>query len=98
MSKTAVILLKPPSAPSSLVVRFFIPDAAPARQVRLALNNQLVASQDCPAPGTFTVMSLPNKPEGDSAKVTISVDKTFSSQSDRRELGIILTEVGFQTR
>jgi hypothetical protein len=96
MGKTAVILLKPPAAPSPLVVHFFVPDSAPARQVRVALNDQIVASQDCPSPGTFTVMSLPNKPDGDTATVTISVDKTFSYQSDRRELGIILTEVGFQ--
>jgi len=97
MGKTAVILLKPPAAPSPLVVRFFIPDPAPARQVRIAVNNQVVATQDCPGPGTFTVTTLPNKPEGDSATITISVDKTFSSQSDKRELGIILTDVGFQS-
>ncbi|HTA72395.1 MAG TPA: glycosyltransferase family 39 protein [Bryobacteraceae bacterium] len=94
--KTAVILLKPPDAPSPLVVRFFIPDAAPARQVRIAVNDQVVATQDCPGPGTFTVTTLPNQPQGDSATITISVDKTFSSQSDKRELGIILTDVGFQ--
>ncbi|HWY47978.1 MAG TPA: glycosyltransferase family 39 protein [Bryobacteraceae bacterium] len=97
MGKTAVILLKPPAAPSPLVVRFFIPDSAPARQVRLAVNDRVVVSQDFPAPGTFTVASTPLKPEGDSVTVTISVDKTFSSQSDRRELGIILTEAGFQS-
>jgi hypothetical protein len=96
MGKTAVILLKPPAAPSPLVVRFFIPDPAPAREVRIAVNNRVIAAQDCPGPGTFTVMSLPNKPEGDSATIMISVDKTFSSQSDKRELGIILTDVGFQ--
>jgi hypothetical protein len=96
MGQTAVILLKPPAAPSPLVVRFFIPDPAPARHVRIAINDQVVATQDCPAPGTFTVATLPNKPEGDSATITISVDKTFSSQSDKRDLGIILTGVGFQ--
>ncbi len=96
IGKTAVILLKPPAVPSPLVVRFFIPDPAPARQVRIAVNDQVVATQDCPGPGTFTVSTLPNKPEGDSATITISVDKTFSSQSDKRELGIILTDVGFQ--
>jgi hypothetical protein len=94
--KTAVILLRPPAAPSPLVVRFFIPDPAPARLIRISVNEQVVATQDCPAPGTFTVTTLPNKPEGDSATVTIAVDKTFSSQSDKRELGIILTSVGFQ--
>ena len=96
MGKTAVILLKPPAAPSPLVVRFFIPDPAPARHVRIAVNDQVVATQDCPGPGAFSVTTLPNKPEGDSATITISVDKTFSSQSDKRELGIILTDVGFQ--
>jgi len=96
MGKIAVILLKPPAEPSPLVVHFFIPDLAPARQVRITVNDKVAATQDCPGPGTFTVATLPSKPEGDSATITISVDKTFSSQSDKRELGIILTEVGFQ--
>ena len=95
MSKTAVILLKPPSAPSSLVVRFVIPEAAPARRIQVELNDQLVASENYPAPGSFTVSTSKTNPTGDSAQVTISVDKTFSYQSDRRELGVILTEVGF---
>jgi len=96
MGKIAVILLKPPATPSPLMVRFFIPDAAPARQVRIAVNDQVVATEDCPAPGTFTVTSPPLKPAGDSATITISVDKTFASKSDSRELGVILTEVGFK--
>jgi hypothetical protein len=96
MGKTAVILLKPPAAASPLVVRFFIPELAPARRIQVTLNDQIVATQDYPGPGTFTLVTLPNEPEGDSATVTISVDKTFSSQSDRRELGVILTDVGFQ--
>ena len=96
MGKTAVILLKPPAAASPLVVRFFIPELAPARRIQVTLNDQIVATQDYPGPGTFTLVSLPNEPEGDSATVTISVDKTFFSQSDRRELGVILTGVGFQ--
>ncbi len=96
MGKTAVILLKPPDAPSQLVVRFFIPDSAPARQVRVALNDRVIATQNCAGPGTYAITQLQNEPESDTAAVTISVDKTFSSQSDRRELGVILTAVGFQ--
>jgi hypothetical protein len=96
MGKTAVILLKPPAAASPLVVHFVIPELAPARRIQVTLNDQIVATQDYPGPGTFTLVTLPNEPEGDSATVTISVDKTFSSQSDRRELGVILTDVGFQ--
>jgi len=55
MSKTAVILLKPPATPALLVVRFFIPDAAPARQVRIALNDQVVATENYPGPGGYEV-------------------------------------------
>jgi hypothetical protein len=96
MGKTAVILLKPPAEPTPLIVRFFIPNAAPARQIRITVNDQVSATKDI-APGTFTVASLPIKPEGDAAKIVISVDKSFSPQSDSRELGGILTEVGFRT-
>jgi MFS family permease len=94
--KEAVILLKPPAEPSQLVLRFVIPDAAPARRIQVALNDQVVASQDFPVPGSFTIQTDKTKPDGDSSKVTITVDKTFSPQPDRRELGIILTEVGFK--
>ncbi|HEX4595674.1 MAG TPA: hypothetical protein VH157_15420, partial [Bryobacteraceae bacterium] len=94
--KEAVILLKPPAEPSPLVVRFVIPDAAPARKITVSINDQIVATEDYPVPGTFTIQTAKTKPDGDSVRVSISVDKTFSPQSDRRELGIILTEVGFQ--
>jgi hypothetical protein len=96
MGKTAVILLKPPLDPKPLIVRFFIPNSAPARQIRIIVNDQVSATKDVES-GTYTISTLPIKPEGDSAEVTISVDKTFSPQSDRRELGVILTEVGFRT-
>jgi hypothetical protein len=94
-SGTAVILLKSPSEPTPLVVRFFIPDSAPARQIKVELDNQVVAAQTYTAPGSYTLMSPPQKPAGDSARVTITADKTFSTQSDARQLGLIVTEVGF---
>jgi hypothetical protein len=95
MGQEAVILLKPRAEPSPLVVRLVIPDAAPARHVRLELNDQLVLSQDCPSPNTYLLRSAPLQPSGESAKVRIVVDKVFSPQSDKRQLGVILTDVGF---
>jgi hypothetical protein len=94
--KTAIILLKPPQEPLPLVVRFFIPDQAPARQVSVRLNNRLVANQIYARPGSYTLVSAPSKPDGGSAQVVISVDKSFSTQSDKRELGFVLTSVGFE--
>ena len=96
MSQTAVIVLKSPPQPAPLVVRFTIPDQAPARQVTLELNHQRVASQMYDAPGSHTLTSPPLKPDGDSASITITVDKAFSVPGDRRQLGIILTGVGFR--
>ena len=95
-SQTAVLLLKPPAEALPLVVRFYIPDQAPARQVTVQLNNKVVAIQSYPRPGSYTIVSEASKPDGDSAQVTISVDKTFSTQSDKRELGFVLISAGFE--
>src|SRR5580704_5134761 len=95
MSQTAVIMLKPPAQPSPLVVRFTIPDHAAARQVTVDLNNQRVASETYPGPGTYTLATPPLKPVGASATVTIAVDHAFSVPGDHRQLGVILSEVGF---
>jgi hypothetical protein len=96
MSQSATILLKPPDQPTPVTVRFTIPDASPARQVTIALNDHPIASQTYPAPGAYLLSGPASKPDGDSAKLTITVDKSFSVPGDSRELGIILTEAGFQ--
>lgn len=96
MSQSATILLKPPDQPTPVTVHFTIPDASPARQVRIALNDHPIASQTYPAPGAYVLSGPASKPDGDSAKLTITVDKSFSATGDSRELGIILTEAGFQ--
>jgi hypothetical protein len=96
MSQTATILLKPPAQSTPVTVHFTIPGASPARQVTITLNDRTVASQNYSAPGTYALSSPPMKPDGDSAQLTITVDKSFSAPGDSRELGIILTEIGFQ--
>ncbi len=95
MSGAGVVLLKTPVQPAVLVVRFYIPDQAPARRITVDLNDQRIASQTYAAPGSYTLASAPIKAEGDSARVTITVDKTFSTAGDPRQLGVILTEVAF---
>ena len=95
-SKTAILLLKPPAEPLPLIVKLYIPDQAPARQVTVELNSRVVAARTYPGPGSYTLVSDPTKPEGGSAQVTISVDKTFSPQSDKRELGFVLIGAGFE--
>ncbi len=96
MGQTATILLKPPEQPKPVTVQFTIPDASPARQVTITLNDQTVAAQTYPAPGTYSLSSPPLGPDGDSATLTITVDKSFSVPGDSRQLAIILTRVGFR--
>jgi len=96
MSQTATILLKPPDHPAPLTIHFTIPPASPARQVTIALDDRQVAAQTYAAPGAYVLSSTPLKPDGDTAKLTISLDKSFSVPADNRQLGIILTNVGFE--
>ena len=96
MSQSATILLKPPSEPKPVALHFTIPAASPARQVSIALNDRPVASQTYGAPGTYVLSGPPTKPDGDSVKLTVTVDKSFSVAGDSRQLGIILTQIGFE--
>jgi hypothetical protein len=94
MGQTATILLKPPSEPAGISVQFVMPDQSTARQVSIDVNGQRVASQTFAGPGRYGLTSAPLKLDGDSATVTIHVDKTFSVPGDPRQLGIILIRVG----
>ncbi len=96
MSQTATILLKPPDQPTPVTIHFTIPAASPARQVTIALNDHTVASRTYSAAGVYALSSPPVKPDGDTAKLDIALDKSFSVPGDSRQLGIILTEVGFK--
>ena len=48
----------------------------------LALNDKTIASQTYSAPGAYVLSSPPMKPAGDTAKLTITVDKSFSVPGD----------------
>jgi len=95
MNQRGVVLLKAPPAPAPLRVVLFIPDQAPARRVRVAVDGATVAEQVYSAPGAYILLSAPVTVAGGSATVAITVDKTFTVPGDHRRLGVILGEVGF---
>jgi len=90
-SGRAVILLKKPEKPKPLRVSLYIHDNAPARKVTVLLDGIQVAQQQYPGPGRYVLQSAPVT----GSVVTIVADKTFSVPGDSRELGLILSEVGF---
>jgi hypothetical protein len=95
MSRSAVVALKSPPAALPLRATFTIPPQARARRVTLLLDGREVASQTYPAAGTYTLESPPVRAAGAAAMVEIAVDQTFFAPGDSRELGIVLTGVGF---
>jgi hypothetical protein len=91
MSGKAVILLKTPKQPAPLEIRFFIPEQAPVRKVTVLAGDTEVASQTYAAPGAYSLTTKPSS----NGTITIKVDKTFSVAGDQRDLGMVLTAVGF---
>ena len=96
MSGSAVVLLKSPAQPLPIEAVFTIPDAAPARHVELLLDGRVAASETYGGPGAYTLKSPPQPLAGETATVTLTVDRTFSAPGDRRELGMVVAGIGFR--
>jgi hypothetical protein len=96
MGQKAVVLLKNPAQTASLMVRFYIPDQAPGRTVTAYVNGRQVAEQTYAAAGIHILSTEPTGVNGDSATVTITVDKVFSTPGDPRQLGMVLSEIGLR--
>ncbi len=95
MAARAIIILKAPEKPLPLAVTFTIPSAAPARRVAVLVDGHPVAEQVYPQPGTYTLQTKPLQLATASVNVEIQVDRTFSAPPDARQLGIVLSAVGF---
>ena len=54
-----------------------------------------VAAQSYPGPGTYQLETKPVRPAASTAEVELQVDHTFSAPPDTRELGIVMSAVGF---
>ena len=62
MAGRGVLLLKPPAGPAVLEASVYIPDTAPAREVRLIANGVEVGRAAVPGPGSHTVASTGSAP------------------------------------
>ena len=96
MAGRGVVLLKKPDRPAPLQAVVYVPPGAPVRRVEIWADGERVASHAVAAPGLCTVESPPLEPGNPSVTVVIAVDTTYSPPGDRRELGVILSAVGFR--
>jgi len=95
MSERASVLLKTPEKVNSVEVVFFIPANAPARHVQLLVDGQIVGDETFPATGPYK-LAVPLHFSNPTATVAIAVDKTFTAPGDRRNLGVVITGLGFR--
>lgn len=96
MGRSGVVLLKSPASAMPLKATFFISEKAAARQVWLLLDGREVASATYDSPGLHTLSTAAAvQPAGATATVEIRIDRTFTAPPDTRDLGLVLTGVGF---
>ena len=93
MGNKASVLLKAPAQPQPLQAAFYIPDQAPARRITLILDGSFLEEKTYSTPGSSKLTTPPVT----GSLVTITVDKTFSPPGDQRQLGMIVSELGFNS-
>jgi hypothetical protein len=92
-AKTAILEVKEPRLPKTLVADVYVPDNAKARRVTLVLDGKEVASRAISGPGRFTVKSA-TALRG--TTIEIHLDETFRAPGDQRDLGVVLLGAGFR--
>ncbi len=95
MSKSATILIKRPDHPMPLSVEIYIPEPAPARHVQMFIDGALIYDRTFEKFGSYKI-GTPPMPPGPPVSVTITLDKTFSTAADHRDLGLVLVGAGFR--
>jgi hypothetical protein len=95
-AQEASVVLKVPAAPTTLEAAIWRSPASQATHVRLLVNGEARAERDLPAPGPYTI-SIPAPPTtSESITVSLSVDKVFSAAGDERQLGVVITGIGYR--
>jgi hypothetical protein len=95
MTGDAIVALKSPAGPRKLRLSFYIPNATPARTVTLKLDGAPVATQTFSDPGAHTLDSAPVHPDARTATIEILITPTFRAPGDQRDLGAVVTSIGF---
>lgn len=97
MAQEAVVVLRVPEGASRFEMTFFIPEAAPARRVSVAVNGIALVTRTYLAPGGYNLTApVTDLAAGSVPLATISLDKGFRVADDERRLGMIVQELGFR--
>lgn len=91
----AVFLLKSPLQPTPLQASINIYEKSPATRVTIQLDGETILDQPV-SPGPIELKTKPLHTPNESAVVTLTVNQTFRPNGDQRELGAILSAIGFR--
>lgn len=92
-AKDVVVVLKTPPAPETLSVSFYANTAG--RTIELLADGGLLARQSYPDPGAYT-LEASYRPGTPTVTVSVRVDQTHTAPPDQRELGVVITGLGFR--
>ena len=79
-----------------LRLELYIPTQAPARQVQMFVEGEMIAEETFKRPGSYVISVPPITSSKSSVAVSMTVDATFSVAGDHRKLGIVIAGVGFK--
>jgi Dolichyl-phosphate-mannose-protein mannosyltransferase len=95
-AREATVLLKVPEGAKLLTAQIYLLAAAPARHITLSANGRILAQGNLPKGDSVYSISAPAPLGSASLAVTLTVDKTYSVPGDARDLGVVLTGIGFR--
>ncbi|MEZ5352439.1 MAG: glycosyltransferase family 39 protein [Bryobacteraceae bacterium] len=96
-ARRAVVALKAPAEASYLEATFRIVEQSRGRMVTLSANGSPVAAERFERADQFTLRSSERVAGGGEAvTVTLAIEEGFRVDGDARELGLILTGIGFR--
>ncbi len=90
-SGSFTVALKAPAKPAPVHIDLFIPGASPVRSVKLLADGQELFARNFEKPGPYLIDTPPTR----ATSITLQFDKPFSVAGDRRELGVILSGIGY---
>lgn len=93
-SGSAILLV--PEQVRSFELDLYLPDNSPARLVSVESGGRLLANMTLEGPGEHVLRVPIERPPGDSARVVIRVDASFSPPGDERDLSIVVNSFGFR--
>ena len=94
MGKQGAALLLVPADASQFEVVFYISPAATARRVTVTIDGETIAEESFPGEGLYTMQAPYTHAAGETIEAVISVDQTFQSPGDDRELGVVVFALG----